>query len=181
MERVHVLAAVIPPGSVEAELGRLQAGIFSAHGLLSAQALPPLLPLAFLPMGTAPAGLLPSMEKAVAAPWRVRVRGYLWAEGFLYLSVDSGGMWTALRAEALAGCGAEPPGFFPPREGFFLGCGEATDEQRASVHPPASELVFTSAELALFRIETPRVDGQWWRELYWETIDRKPLRGRRKE
>ena len=43
------LVALIPPGSVEAEMGRVQAALFAEHGLASAQALPALIPVAFTP------------------------------------------------------------------------------------------------------------------------------------
>jgi hypothetical protein len=180
----HLLAAIVPPGSVEAEVGRLQEGIFSTHGILSAQALPPIVPLSFLPMGTAPVGFLGSLERTVRAPWRMRSSGFSWAEGFLFLSMDSAGLWTALRAAALSmlcAGGPEPRGLFPLREGFFLGCGEATADQRERVRLATPDLAFTSADLALLRIEAPRGTEDWWRELHWETIDQRPLRGRRKE
>jgi hypothetical protein len=176
-----LLACLVAPGSVEAELGKLQAGIFSAHGLLSAQALPPLLPVAFLSVDVRRRGLLRAVDLAARAPWRVRVTGTSWVDGFLFVSVESGGMWDALRRRTLAACGPEPRRLFPAFEGFFIGCGEATPAQREGIRPGVPPVLFTSAFLALVQIDAPRGRAEWWRELYWETLEQRPLRGRREE
>lgn len=173
-----LLLALIAPGSVEAEIGRLQAGIFAEHGLVSAQAVPPLVPIAFLP-GTFPQDLLFKLDKAVRAGWRMSVTGPVWVEGFLYLCVASAGTWAGLRESALALCGAEHQPLFPPAEGFFMGCGDASPEQRSLIHPPAPAISFTSGAIAIASISSPRGSDEWWRELYWEIVDERPLRGRR--
>jgi hypothetical protein len=173
------LCALIAPGSVEAEVGRIQQGIFSAHGLVSAVALPPLVPIAYLASEARARELLGELDASVSAPWRIGIAGAVWVSGFLYLGIDSGGMWGVLRARALALRGTEPAGPFPPDEGFFLGCPEATAEQREAIHPPAPGTRFTSGALALVRIETAG-GGPWWSEVSWETIEQRPLRGRRK-
>jgi len=104
----HHLVALVAPGSVEAEVGRLQASLFAAHGLVSAQALPPLIPVSFIIPGAPTRGLLVELNHCISAPWRIRVTGTQWVEGSLYLGVDSAGTWAALRTRARELCGAEP-------------------------------------------------------------------------
>jgi hypothetical protein len=175
--QVFSLVALAAPGSVEAAVGRLQAGLFAAHGLLSAMALPPLVPLAFVPPQPRPRALLAALERSVSAPWRIGARGLAWVDGWLYLGIDSGGTWAALRAAALARCG-EAAALFPAAEGFYLGCGEAGAEQRAAAGPAAPVLVFSSCDIALVDIRAAG-SGPWWKEVYWEIIEALPLRGRR--
>ncbi len=88
------LVALIPPGSVEAEMGRVQAALFAEHGLSSAQALPALIPVAFTPEPPA-RGFLAALERSVRAGWSARAAGHAWVEGWLFLSVQTGGLWAA--------------------------------------------------------------------------------------
>ena len=177
----HHLVALVAPGSVEAEVGRLQASLFAAHGLVSAQALPPLIPVSFLMPGAPTRGLLVELDHCIRAPWRIRVTGTQWVEGSLYLGVDSAGTWAVLRTRAQELCGVEPPSLFPAAEGFFLGCGEAAPEERDRIRPAAPTASFTSCDVALVRIETAQTGEGWWREVYWEIAEQKPLRGRREK
>ena len=177
----HLLVALVAPGSVEAEVGRLQARLFAAHGLVSAQALPPLIPVSFVATVATTRGLLLELDHCISAPWRIRVTGTQWVEGSLYLGVDSAGAWAALRTRAQELCGVEPHSIFPAAEGFFLGCGEAAAEERDRIRPEAPEAAFTSCVVALVRIETAYTGEGWWREVYWEIAEQKPLRGRREK
>ena len=175
----HLLVALVAPGSVEATVGRLQISLFAAHGLVSAQALPPLIPVSFVTPGAAARGLLSELDHCISAPWRIRVTGTQWVGGSLYLGVDSAGAWAALRNRAQELCGAEPLPLFAAAEGFFLGCTEAApvEHDRIRLEPPAG--TFTSCAIALVRIETAHTGEGWWREVYWEIAEQKPLRGRR--
>jgi hypothetical protein len=175
---VHDLAVLLPPGSADAEIGAVQAAVFRERGLASAQCLPPLVPLAFLP-GEPPRGLLDSLNRAIPAGWRATVTGVRWVEGFLYLGVESGGAWEALRRRTLELCGAEGPRLFPAAEGFFMGCGDAPEAVRPLIRPAVPALAFTSCQAALMRVSSPYADGPWWRELSWEILEERPLRGRR--
>jgi hypothetical protein len=177
------LVALFCPGSAEAELGRLQADIFSAHGLASAQSLPPFMPIAFLERGASTRGLLRELDRGLAAPWKVTVAGPEWVQGVLFMAVDSGGAWGALRAAALRAAepAAEPAAPFPAFEGMLIGCAGATEQQQAAIRPALMGLSFTSGTLTLLDIEAPAGPPQWWRELYWETVEQLPLRGRRQE
>jgi hypothetical protein len=173
------LIALAAPGSVEAALGRLQAEIFSRYGLASAQAVPPLIPVAFLSPEAPTRGLLGSLNESVRAPWSIRTAGCEWAEEYLYVGIESGGAWAVLRTRALERCGVEPSGLFPIREGFFMGCGDATPDQRENIRPIIAPVAFSSSDLVLVGFESPLGRGAWWRELYWEIVEQRPLRGRR--
>jgi hypothetical protein len=176
-----LMVALSAPGSVEAAVGRLQAGIFAEHGLASAQALPPLIPVAFLPSGAPPRGLLGNLNESVRAPLRIRSTELAWVEGFLYLGVDTSGAWAALRARSLELCGAASLTLFPEAEGFFMGCGDATPAQRPLIRPVVPSLAFTSCDIDMLSIDAPLGRGAWWRELYWEVVEQRPLRGRREK
>jgi hypothetical protein len=173
------IVALAAPGSVEAALGKIQAEIFSRFGLASAHALPPVIPVAFLPSNTSPRGLLGSLNESVHAPWSVRAGDSEWEAEYLYVGVGSGGAWSALRARTLETCGGEPIRLFPIREGFFMGCGDATPAQRDAIRPAVPPAAFSSGDLVLLSIETPSGHGAWWQELYWEIVEQRPLRGRR--
>jgi len=176
---VFRIVALAAPGSVEAALGKVQEELFSRHGLASAQALPPLITVAFLSAEAPTRGLLGSLNDAVRAPWSIRTAGCEWAEEYLYVRVESGGVWAALRAQTLEICGPETGRLFPVREGFFMGCGDAAPAQRDAIHPVVPAAAFSSGDLMLVSIEGPSDRRAWWRELYWEILEQRPLRGRR--
>jgi hypothetical protein len=171
------LLALIAPGSVEAEVGRLQARIFSEHGLASAVALAPLIPISFLPVDATLRGLLAAVDRSAASPYRIETGPVAWEAGALFLSVETGGLWKGLRAGVGVSGIAAAEGPFPVFEGFFLGCGDATEAQRETIRPSQPPLGFTSSTLALIAVETPRGSREWWREVYCETLEQKPLRG----
>ncbi len=174
-----LLVVLIAPGSVEAEVGKVQTAIFSESGLASSQALPPLVPVAFLAGDAPPRDLLAEMNRSVDAGWRACITRSTWVEGYLFAGIDTGGAWAALRQCALARCGPETQRPFPAAEGFFLGCGDATAAQKRLIDPGLPPLAFTSAALALMRLEAPLPGPAWWRELHWETLEQRPLRGRK--
>ncbi|HEY9594725.1 MAG TPA: hypothetical protein VHE79_09625 [Spirochaetia bacterium] len=170
------LVALIVPGSVEAEIAAVQARIFREHGLTSAVAVPPLVPVAFV--GETPRGLLGDLDAAVSAPWSMRTAVAAWIGGALYARLDTEGAWEAVRAGALERCGHETAALFPVGEGFFLGCGDAPQEERAAIRPSIPALSFSSCSVAVVQLEAPD-PAAWWRELYWEVLEERPLRGRR--
>jgi hypothetical protein len=175
-----VLAALFAPGSIESEVGKAQSVLFAEHGCASAQALPPLVPIAFLDAACAEGSLLREMNRAIAPGWRMRLVGAGWAGGHLFGHVDSSGAWSTLRGCVLARCGAETEGPFPAAEGFYLGCSELPDAVRTSMVPALPALSFGSGTITLMRFlfsEGP----DWWRALSWETIEERPLRGRKQQ
>jgi hypothetical protein len=175
-----VLAALFAPGSIESDVGIVQASVFSRHGCASAQALPPLIPIAFLDAARVDASLLREMNRTIAQGWRVRLTGAGWIDGHLFARIDSGGAWRALRECALARCGSAGESPFPAAEGFYLGCSEMPGDARAQVNPALPELSFGSGTIALMKISASE-GPEWWRALSWETIEERPLRGRKRK
>jgi len=175
----HLLAALLPPGSVEADVGRFQQEIFSRHGLVSAIALPPLVPVAFLPEAGLRRDLLQELNALASAPYRITIGAPAWSRGALYLAIESAGLWQQLREGALARVPSEPAGLFPAREGFFLGCEEPPAGARDSIRAGLTDSGFTSSRLVLLRLSTPQPPALWWRDVRWEIAEDVPLRGRR--
>ncbi len=173
-----VLAVLFAPGSIESEVGIVKAAVFSRHGCASVQALPPLVPIAFLDSARLDQSLLREMNRSVAPGWRMRLIGAGWIRGHLFGRLDSGGAWAALRECALAHCGSSDESLFPVGEGFYLGCSEAPDEARALISPELPALSFGSGTIALMRISASE-GPDWWRALSWETLEERPLRGRK--
>ena len=173
------LCVIVPPGSTEAAVGRVQERLFSEHGLVSAPCLPPLMPLAFLGDREPAAGMLRQVSRSVPAGWRIEVQGFQWVEGHLFARATSGGAWQRLRAAAEAAFERPAsPGLFPVFEGFYLGCSEAAPEARHGIAPSIPALSFTSATLALVTVQhAPAPD--WWSDLHWEITEEFPFRGRR--
>jgi hypothetical protein len=188
--RESCLVALRAPGSIESSVCGLQEEIFAAHGLVSAIALPPLVPVAFIagmPRGGrgqgTPRAFLERLEAAVRAPYRISPRGAAWVDGALFALVDTGGEWEALSAACAADDAGAPPAraaLFPVVEGFFLGCVEAGAAARRGIAAETSFPSFTSATLALVRIETPARGKRWWRDVTCSIEEEKPLRGRKR-
>jgi hypothetical protein len=173
-----LLCALVPPGSVEAEVARVQEALFAEHGLASAVAVPPVVPVAFLEASVPCGELLGEMNRAVPAGWRMALRDPAWVDGHLFARVESGGAWGALHACAECRGRAANGGPFPVSEGFYLGCAEALPPARVDIRPTVPALSFSSATLAILRIDfAPFPD--WWSELHWEVVGERPLRGRR--
>jgi len=174
-----LLAALFAPGSIESEVGKVQAALFSEHGLASAQALPPLIPIAFLDAVRSQRELLRGMNAAVSPGWRMRLMGAVWEKGHLYARLETGGVWHTLRARALETGEARHNCLFPAAEGFYLGCGDAPPERRSLISPTLPEKSFTSGTIALLNIRAALVGVDWWRDLSWEVVEERPLRGRK--
>ncbi len=159
-------------------MSRLQQAVFAAYGLVSAVAMPPLVPVRFIN----PAGALrvpdpPGTE--VPRGWRGSTTALVSTAGCLLLGLDSGGAWQGLRADSRYESGDS---LFAEGEGFFLGC--PSDELGIADLPPdrmpgpTPAFSFSSADLAVFMIEVPEA-GPWWTRISWEIEDRRPLRGRK--
>jgi hypothetical protein len=174
-----LLAALIAPGSIESEVGKVQAGLFSDHGLASAEVLPPLVPIAFLDAARIGPGFLLEMNRAVRPGWRISMTGPRWVEGHLYAGVDSGGAWSLLRECALGRSSAETSCLFPVAEGFYLGCSEAAAEVKSLIQPLLPPVSFTSCLLALVRISASLAGLDWWQSVSWELAEERSLRGRK--
>jgi hypothetical protein len=177
--RRRILAALTPPGSIGAEVSLLQDGLYAGFGSASSLALPPLVPLGFLedaPSGRAWDGA----GRGLGGRLRISPRQAAWWAGHLWLALDTGGIWSALKS-GLAAADPGPDGpDLPAFEGFWLGCSEIAGDPdaagralRKAVPGPA----FTSCSLAVLAVECAS-GGNWWREVYWEVVREKPLRGK---
>jgi hypothetical protein len=179
MKRKEHLIALLPPGSVEAEVSALQNALFEEYGSPSVVALPPLIPVGFVEESPSAARHAAEGLEAVCAaarsPYFFRSRGLRWQEGCLFLGLESGGAWGSLRSAL----GYARSGPFPAAEGFVLGLwdlrGEAADVP-SRVVPPVG---FSSCSAALLTITASWGDERWWRELYVEIAERRPLRGKK--
>ena len=175
MARTFRLLALFAPGSIEAEVGALQQAVFASHGFVSAIALPPLVPVRFV--SADPPARLPQVPgRDVPAGFAVRVTGPAWSDDHLFLGLDTGGAWPALRGD---GRWADGPALFPCFEGFFLGCAEAAADARGAIVVPPMARRFTSTDVALVTILVPDEGADWWRDVRWSIDERRPLRGRR--
>jgi len=173
--RTFRLLALLAPGSIEAEVGRLQQAVFAAHGFVSAIALMPLVPVRFLPVDAPPR--LPQVPgREVAAGFAVRVAMPAWSGGHLFLGLETDGAWAALRGDERWSDG---PALFPCFEGFFLGCAEAAPEVRGSVVVPPMDRRFSSLDITVMTIAVPDEGVDWWQEVRWQIDERRPLRGKR--
>jgi hypothetical protein len=172
--RTHRLLALLAPGSIEAEIGALQQAVFSEHGCVSAIALPPLVPVRFLPVDALPR--LPEVPgRGVPAGFVVRVTGPAWSAGHLFLGLDTGGAWSGLRADSRWSDG---PPLFPCFEGFYLGCPESGPGISDARHLTPTDRRFSPVDIALMSISVPDEGMEWWNEVQWQIEDRRPLRGK---
>jgi hypothetical protein len=172
--RTHRLLALLAPGSIEAEVGACQQAVFSALGCVSAIALPPLVPIRFLP-ADASARLPQVPGRCVPAGYTVRIAGPAWSDGHLFLGLDTEGAWPALRGDDRWEDG---PPLFPCHEGFYLGCPESEAGSREALVVPVPDRRFSPVDLALVSITVPDDGADWWREVSWRIDDRRPLRGK---
>lgn len=189
--RESILLALRAPGSIEAAVGKVQQALFQEHGFVSAIALSPVIPIAFLGRApdsaheetsgighrSSPRGFLQRLQAAVSGPLMFSAAGMAWQQGALFLALDTGGVWASLR-DACAG--ESTTGLFPVAEGFFLGCIEATAPGRTTIRIEASLPSFSSASIAVIGIATPaRAAGKWWRDVSCTIDEERPLRGKR--
>lgn len=152
--REHLLAAIIPPSNISRQIDLIRERLFSGYCLVSAAALPPFIPLLFLPPGRYTLHGVQLKEK-ISTAYPITAGHYRECQGNLFLAVDSNGGYDCLkqelknyllagaagkagaveRAGAVGKAGAEEmagaqesPGAeevpFPCTEGFFLAAPE---------------------------------------------------------
>jgi hypothetical protein len=175
----RLLLALFAPGSVEAAVCALQDSLFSRHGMVSAIALAPLIPILFLPASAGPR-VIEGLGRGLLS-CRFSVTGMRWEGEGLWLGVESSGTWGALKGQAgelFPAAEAFRP-LFSPAEGFCLGCWEAPQELRPLLPAEAPPLRFSSCTLALASLTVREGEREWWREVYLETLAEKPLRAMR--
>jgi hypothetical protein len=178
-KRIKHLIALLPPGSVEAEVSVLQNALFDTYGSPSAIALPPLIPVGFVEEGPAAAVRaaegLAAVCAAARSPYFFRSRGLQWERGCLFVGMESAGAWELLRASL----GASGDGPFPVAEGFVLGLWDIGATSAAAPGLAVPSVGFSSCSAAILDIMASWEDERWWRELYVEISEKRPLRGRK--
>jgi hypothetical protein len=103
----------------------------------------------------------------------------MWIGGHLYAGIESQGLWEALRSRAGEWSLTGPDSLFPAAEGFYLGCGDASPELRSRIMPAVPGLSFGSCTIATVKVRTALPGPEWWREVSWEVVEERPLRGRK--
>lgn len=196
--REHLLAAILPPSNISRQIDLIRERLFSDYCLASAAALPPIIPLLFLPPGRYTLHGVQLKEK-IGKAFPITAGHYREYQGNLFLAVDSNGGYDLLIHELknylLAGvagkaatgemAGAveraatremakaqEVP--FPCSEGFFL----AAPERFADFGKVIKEVIkklgtpdplhFSSYSLVLLKLESYSNPGKWWQNSRWE-------------
>jgi len=169
------------PGNIERAMVDVQRGLFARTGLASAMALPPLVPLAFLPPENAGDRFHAALE-GLNSRFTITGSGYVVKSGALFLDAvwDDAGLDVRRRlaerlgepAAAPSGCPpvhARQPRPFPPYPGILLGAGLPID-LRPPVEPP--RVRFSSFWYALIRIASTAAAERWWENCYWQVEER---------
>jgi len=196
--REHLLAAIIPPSNISRQIDLIRERLFSDYCLVSAAALPPFIPLLFLPPGRYTLQGVQLKEK-IGKAFPISTGHYREYRGNLFLAVDSNGGYDCLKQElknyllsatevrigavqmAAAGetigtqesTGAELRPF-PCTEGFYL----AATERLADFSKVIKELAtpgplhFSSYYLAVLKLKSYSNPGEWWQNSRWEETAR---------
>ncbi len=96
--RKHLLAAIIPPSNISRQIDLIRERLFSDYCLVSAAALPPLIPLLFLPPGRYTLQGVQLKEK-IGKAFPITAGLYREYQGNLFLAVDSDGGYDSLKME----------------------------------------------------------------------------------
>ncbi|MBA7681432.1 hypothetical protein ES703_89770 [subsurface metagenome] len=182
------LCALFPPGSVEKEIAQVQEKLFKSWGLVSALALPPLIPLFFLP----PDLPIPDRVKLKAAAdpaFYCSTQNLVTLEGHLFWEVLSSGRLKALKSSIKQLFPRfnqrEAPRLFPEFEGFFLSSPEIEQGFKEVITCIGSLPVirFPAAALSVLTVDNlcsdrhRRLPGSgWWESIQWEEIIAVPLK-----
>jgi len=182
--REHLLAAILPPSNISRQIDLIREQLFSDYCLVSAAALPPLIPLLFLPPGRYTLQEVQLKEK-IGKAFSITAGHYRECQGNLFLAVDSNGGYDCLKQELknylLAGAvemaGAqEAP--FPCTEGFFLAAPERLTDFSKVIKKVIKKLGipgplhFSSYYLAVLKLESYSNPGKWWQNISWEETNK---------
>ena len=198
------LFALEPPTNIQRAVQAIQEQLYSRWSLVSALALPPLIPLLFVHGASRisegkQAEALRTALRGQAAPRapRLATGSYILAGECLFWEVISGGPGGTLQELSglclrfLAGFSEaqrarEPP--FPEQTGFLLALREQGVDlgQALSDLSPAPRLTFPVSALVLLRaLSLPSIpagaERPWWEALQWEEALRAPLKKPKRE
>jgi len=204
--REHLLAAIIPPSNISRQIDLIRERLFSDYCLVSAAALPPVIPLLFLPPGrySLQGGQL---KEKIGKAFPITTGHYREYKGNLFLAVDSNGGYDCLKmelknylsagAQERAGTGKmsatremigtqESTGAelrpFSCTEGFYLAAPEKLADFSKVLKKLATPdpLHFSSYYLAVLKLKSYSNPGEWWQNSRWEETARldcrKPLK-----
>ncbi|MBA7534211.1 hypothetical protein ES705_26457 [subsurface metagenome] len=180
--REHLLAAIIPPSNISRQIDLIRERLFSDYCLVSAAALPPFIPLLFLPPGRYNLQGV-QLKKKIGKAFSITAGHYRECQGNLFLAVDSNGRYDCLKQElknhlladavemagAMEKAGAhEAP--FPCTEGFFLAAPEGLADFSKVIKNlrTPGPLHFSSYSLAVLKLESFSHPGEWWQNSRWE-------------
>ena len=198
MERALLSLGV--PSNIEKKVRELKTSLYREGGLVSAQALPVLIPLCFVPPaagGQKREALRDALRRAVGrqAPL-LRSGSILERDGFLLWNLEPADELQRLSrngAEVFAGQ-ADQPKLFPVARGFVLCSLECRSPSELPSLDAPEPLSFPAKAAVLLRLrsldaepgalegESPATEvplseaGPWWRSLFWEELERIPLR-----
>jgi hypothetical protein len=200
----YALLALKGPSNIEKEVRELQRSLYRQGGLVSALALPVMIPLCFIAPRVVPAKrseLRDSLRRAVGkeAPY-LNSRSIADSDGFLFWDLAPRRELQRLKrscekvfAPTIAQQGdrqeAQQPNLFPVAQGFFLcslqGRSRATIP---SLEVPAP-LLFPAKTAILLHVHPLVVEPgtteqgasstdsrPWWKSLFWEKLEEIPLR-----
>lgn len=174
--REYFLIAIIPPSNISRQIDLIRERLFSDYCLVSAAALPPFIPLLFLPSGRYTLQEAQLKEK-ISKAFSITTGHYRECQGNLFLAVDSNGGYDCLKQELknylLAGTvekAGSPKVPFPCFEGFFLAAPEGLSHFSRVIEELGTPdtLHFSSFSLVLLKIESYSEPDEWWQNIRWE-------------
>ena len=171
------ILAICPPGSMERVLNDLRATLFERWGCVSALALPPLIPLAFLADRIDPLEFSLRFMPALGAA-RFELEGFARAGGYHYLAVGgegSGALLDAVRA-AVPRSGEHPEELFPLADGVLLAGPDLAEERIGEAVTLPAERRFGSYALKLYRVSVRARAECWWEFVSWRAEAAVPVK-----
>ncbi len=191
----YALLALKSPSNIEKKVRELQSSLYRQGGLVSALALPVVIPLCFVEPGafsTSRSELRVSLRRAVGkeAPY-LTSGSIVESDGSLFWDLTPRRELQRLRrsCERVFAPAARQPDLFPVTRGFFL-CslqGRSRDAMPSLTISEPLRFPATAAFLLRFRpldveLETAQLgpssvdDRPWWKSLFWEKLEEVPLR-----
>ncbi len=162
-----VLLAFRAPGNIEYRVAQIQSFLFREFSMVSAIALPPLVPLCFAET-TEQAGIrLP--------PLCTRHVGTRYGTSSYFLEIRS----LFLEISPSPACESNHPwekkGLFPTATGFYLG--EVPENQQDIVRllPEAPKLTWSGGYLTCMELVVQAPLSTWWEYISWKVSSRKKL------
>ncbi len=171
------LLCLLLPGNIEKKFYPLQTALFRISGLLSARALPPLIPICWLQTektGVEELRDLPDFLKQKTGSDRIlQINGAVYAD--LPEHAELGRVQVRLKRKFSA-----VPALFPMHAGVFLaGFSGETGSPAGSIRLPESvSLPVAVRTAALLALEYERSLSRYWENISWEIVEEKQLKER---